>query len=115
MLELSGGNQQKVVLARCLRSRPAVLLLDEPTQGVDVGARAAINKRIRQAADDGVAVLVCTSDEDELAELCDRVIVLFRGQITAELSGDSMTPRNLSHASLGEALAYSSKESACAD
>ena len=104
VLQFSGGNQQKAVLARCLRAQPSVLLLDEPTQGVDVGARSAIYDLVRRGASQGVAVLVCSSDDEELAELCDRVIVLTHGQATAELSGDVLTPHHLSHASLGEAL-----------
>jgi len=104
ILQFSGGNQQKAVLARCFRSQPRVLLLDEPTQGVDVGARAAIYQLIRRAAAQDVAVLVCSSDDDELAELCDRVVVLVHGHTAAELTGAALTANHLSHASLGEAV-----------
>jgi ribose transport system ATP-binding protein len=81
---LSGGNQQKVVLARWLRLRTHVLLLDEPTQGVDVGARADIYDLVRQAADDGVGVIVVSSDFEELAGLADRVLVMAGGRVVAE-------------------------------
>jgi ribose transport system ATP-binding protein len=81
---LSGGNQQKVVVARWLGLEPRVLLLDEPTQGVDVGARADIHAHIRAAVERGSAAVVVSSDVDELLELADRVVVLASGRIVAE-------------------------------
>lgn len=96
----SGGNQQKVVLAKWLRTEPSLLLLDEPTQGVDVGAKAAIHGLITDAAHHGSAVLVTSSDAKELASLCTRVLLVEQGQIVGELSGESLSESALVHAAL---------------
>jgi ABC-type sugar transport system ATPase subunit len=101
-LELfSGGNQQKIVLAKWLRLEPRVLLLDEPTQGVDVGAKAAIYELIAAAAQRGTAVLVCSSDVKELVLLCDRVLVLERGRVASEVPRASLTEERLIREELG--------------
>ena len=86
---LSGGNQQKVSLARWLATKPKVLLLDEPTQGVDVGAKAAIHDIVRRLADDGLAVLLISSDLPEVLALSDRIAVMRGGTIAAMLPGRS--------------------------
>lgn len=91
----SGGNQQKIVMAKSMHQHPAVLLLDEPTQGVDVGAKSAIYAAIERGAASGTAVLVSSSDAKELARLCDRVIVMRSGVVGAELSGAELTERRL--------------------
>ena len=88
---LSGGNQQKVVLGRCLGLNPKLLLLDEPTQGVDVGARREIYDMVRHATDAGMGVLLVASDMEELAHNCDRAIVLSGGRIVKELAGSQLT------------------------
>ena len=88
---LSGGQQQKVMLARCLVGGPRLLLLDEPTRGVDVGARAEIHGIIRRLARAGLAILVVSSDTKETAALCDRVLVMDRGRVSAALEGDAIT------------------------
>jgi len=83
---LSGGNQQKVVLAKWLLAEPKVLILDEPTRGIDVGAKFEIHQLILERADRGAGVLVISSEIEELIGLCDRILVLSRGQITAEFT-----------------------------
>jgi ribose transport system ATP-binding protein len=92
---LSGGNQQKVVMARSVLSEPTVLLVDEPTQGVDAGARVEIYGILRQIASSGVPILVLSSDGLELEGLCDRVYVLSRGLVVAELAGEQVTEREI--------------------
>lgn len=87
---LSGGNQQKVVLAKWLSAEPDLLLLDEPTLGVDVGSREEILLRIREVARRGVAVLCASNDPEQLSELCDRVLIFARGRLIAELEGESL-------------------------
>ncbi|MEU7143414.1 sugar ABC transporter ATP-binding protein [Nocardia sp. NPDC046473] len=94
---LSGGNQQKVVLAKWLAAEPTVLLLDDPTRGVDVGGKAEIHALLRTAAASTV-VLLCSTDLDELAALCDRVLVLYRGRLCATLRGDRIDQHTILHA-----------------
>lgn len=95
---LSGGNQQKVVLARALLAQPTVILAEEPTQGVDAGARAEIYAQLRAAADDGMAILILSSDALELEGLCDRVLVVSRGTIVESLTGEDVTEHNMMQA-----------------
>lgn len=98
---LSGGNQQKAVLAGAFAAEPTVLLLDEPTQGVDVGARSEIYSLIRGRANEtGMATIVVSSDAMELAGLCDRVFVFSRGQIIAEFLGDDVSEERITNAAL---------------
>jgi ribose transport system ATP-binding protein len=97
---LSGGNQQKLVLASVLASKPEVLLVDEPTQGVDVGARMEIYKVLRQAAAAGTAVIVVSSDAMEVAGLCDRVLIFSRGHIVKELRDAAVSENNITSAVL---------------
>jgi ribose transport system ATP-binding protein len=95
---LSGGNAQKVVLAKWLEIDPEVLLLHEPTQGVDVAARAQIYRTIMGAADDGMSVVWVSSDFEELATTCDRVVVVSGGRCTGELVGAEITPETITAA-----------------
>jgi len=97
---LSGGNQQKVVIGRSLAAEPTVLLADEPTRGVDVGARAEIYGALRRFAADGHGVAVVSADAIELAGLCDRVLVFSRGRIVRELAGDELSERSITSAAI---------------
>jgi ribose transport system ATP-binding protein len=98
---LSGGNQQKVVLARWLRLKPRLILLDEPTQGVDAGARAEIYRLVRAAVDAGASAIVVSSDPEELAKVADRVLVIARGTVSAELTAPAITAHRIVEASFG--------------
>jgi ribose transport system permease protein/ribose transport system ATP-binding protein len=97
---LSGGNQQKVLFARSLLSEPAVLLAEEPTRGVDVGARVELYRLLREAADAGRAVIVQSSDALELHGLCDRVMVFSRGTVVRTLEGDAFGEADITGAAL---------------
>jgi ribose transport system ATP-binding protein len=96
---LSGGNQQKVVVGRVLAAGPRLLIADDPTAGVDIGARSQIHRILRAAATAGTIVVLASTDFDEIAALADRALVMVRGSIDAELRGDDLTPDRLVQAS----------------
>lgn len=100
MTHLSGGNQQKVLVARWMTTPRTILVLDEPTEGVDAGSRATIYRLINEARAAGAAVLVLTSSIEEVMELCDRAILMSNGSIAAELTGDALTAHNIEQALL---------------
>lgn len=102
--DLSGGNQQKVVIGKWLTRDLKVLILDEPTRGVDVGARAEIHKIIRELSANGVGVIVISSEVEELPGLCDRVLVMAEGQIAGELVGNAITKESIIHMCYENAL-----------
>lgn len=104
----SGGNQQKVIFAKWLRLRPKVFLLDEPTQGVDVNAKAMLHRELLRAASEGAAIIVSSTDVDELVALCDRVLVFRNGSITQELRGSDLTIPAISHACFGSNIEVTS-------
>jgi ribose transport system ATP-binding protein len=91
LMTLSGGNQQKALLAKWLHEPPRVLLLHEPTQGVDVGSRQQVFRLIRRAADAGSVVLIASSEYADLANVCDRVLVMRRGRIAGQLAGEGLS------------------------
>ena len=97
---LSGGNQQKVVLAKWLAARPHVLILDEPTRGIDIGAKAEIYEIMRQLADEGHAILFISSELPEILGLSDRILVMRRGQIAAEFDAAEATEESIMRAAV---------------
>src|SRR3954447_8000867 len=103
--QLSGGNQQKVVLAKWLRTRPKVLLLDEPTRGIDVGAKTEIYALMRELARDGLAVVFASSDLPEVTGLAHRVLVCRGGQVVGQLEGDEIDEEQVMHLALGTSAA----------
>jgi ribose transport system ATP-binding protein len=92
---LSGGNQQKVVIAKWLMMRPEVILLNDPTRGIDVGTKQEIYRLLRDLADAGACVLFYSTDYEELIGCCDRVAVMYAGRVLRELQGESLNERNL--------------------
>jgi ribose transport system ATP-binding protein len=100
---LSGGNAQKIVIGKWLMRDPSLLMMDDPTKGVDVGTKADFYKLLAQLCDSGKSVLLYSSDDEELIGLCDRVLVMYDGTIRSELAGESLTKSNLVAASLGAA------------
>ena len=87
---LSGGNQQKALLAKWLQTDPRLLLLHEPTQGVDIGARGQIFETITGAAEKGMSVVCASTDYEQLAQICDRVLIVAEGRVSQELSKDEL-------------------------
>ncbi len=103
---LSGGNQQKVCIARWLEAKAKVVILEEPTAGVDIGAKLAIHAIIRKAAAGGAAVIVVSTDLEEVAALCERALIVNRGRIVSQLQGDQVTMDELiAHSSRGGEVA----------
>jgi ABC-type sugar transport system ATPase subunit len=92
---LSGGNQQKVVLAKWLSTHPRLLIMDEPTRGIDVGAKAEVHALMSQLAQQGLAILMISSEMPEIMGMSDRVIVLCQGRVTGEFKRDSMTQEEI--------------------
>jgi ABC-type sugar transport system ATPase subunit len=99
---LSGGNQQKVVLAKWLQVKPQLLLLDEPTRGIDVGAKREIYQILHSLAEEGIAIMLITSELPELIGLSDRILVMHRGRITAEFDRASASPAKILEAAMGK-------------
>ena len=98
---LSGGNQQKVVLSRALSTKPKLVIMDEPTRGIDAAARGDVYSIVHHLRDEGVAVLLVSSDMEEIMELCDRTITVFQGHVNGEFSGNAINQDNLTSASFG--------------
>ncbi|WP_298963935.1 sugar ABC transporter ATP-binding protein [uncultured Roseibium sp.] len=99
--ELSGGNQQKVVIAKWLATKPRVIILDEPTKGIDIGSKAAVHEFMAELAAEGLAVIMVSSEIPEILGMSDRVIVMREGRIAAEFEGPDLTPEHLVRAAAG--------------
>ena len=95
MAELSGGNQQKVVIAKWLAMNPRLIILDEPTRGIDVGAKAEVYHLMQELAAQGAAILVISSDMEEVIGVSDRVAVMCRGRISGILVRDALSEENI--------------------
>ena len=98
---LSGGNQQKVCIAKALISNPKIIILDEPTRGIDVGAKYEIYEIINKLVDQGVAVIMISSDIEEVIGMCDRILTIYNGTVTGEFLREEATPEKLMFASTG--------------
>ena len=101
ILHLSGGNQQKVVLGRCFALDPTVIVLSEPTRGIDVGAKSEVYQLIQDMAEAGAGVLMVSSELPELLGLTDRILVMFRGRIEAEFETAKATEEDIAAIALG--------------
>ena len=99
---LSGGNQQKVVLAKWLALAPKILIVDEPTRGIDVGAKAEIYRLLRGLAGEGVSIVMISSDMEEILHLSDRVAVMHEGRVTAILAHADCTERRIMTLAVGQ-------------
>jgi ABC-type sugar transport system ATPase subunit len=103
--ELSGGNAQKIVLSKWLLTRPKVMILDEPTRGIDIGAKAEVHKLIAELAAQGMAVLMISSELPEVLAMSDRILVMREGRIVKELDRNEATPERVITAATGQAEA----------
>jgi ABC-type sugar transport system ATPase subunit len=101
IVKLSGGNQQKVILGRWFAIAPDVIVLSEPTRGIDVGAKSEVYRFIQDMAEEGVAVLMISSELPELLGLADRIIVMFRGRISGEFDAAGTAEGDIAHVALG--------------
>jgi rhamnose transport system ATP-binding protein len=100
---LSGGNQQKVVLAKWLATQPKLLIVDEPTRGIDVGTKSEVHRLLSDLAGQGIAILMISSELPEVLGMADRVLVMHEGRITANLSRSEATPETVMHAATASA------------
>src|SRR5690606_17579473 len=109
---LSGGNQQKVVLAKWLATQPTVLLLMDPTRGIDVGTKQELYQLLHRLAADGTSVLLYSTDYDELIGMCDRVMIMYQGRVTTELVGAEITEEAIVASALNIAIPAGAKAAA---
>jgi ABC-type sugar transport system ATPase subunit len=93
--KLSGGNQQRIVLSKWLATEPKVLIVDEPTNGIDIGAKADIHQLLRDLSEQGMSIIVISSELSEILAIADRVLVMRRGRIAATLDGKNLTQEEI--------------------
>jgi rhamnose transport system ATP-binding protein len=110
--ELSGGNQQKVVLAKWLATRPQILILDEPTRGIDVGTKAAVHELMSKLASQGMAILMISSELPEILGMSDRILVMCEGRVTGEFTRAEATQENIMTAATARTLAVERPDAA---
>jgi rhamnose transport system ATP-binding protein len=99
---LSGGNQQKVVLAKWLARKPSLLIVDEPTRGIDIGTKTEVHHLLRELAAQGIAVLMISSELPEVLRVADRILVMREGRLVSELSRDEATEERIVAAAAGQ-------------
>ena len=110
VINLSGGNQQKVVLAKWLLVKPRILIVDEPTRGVDVGAKSEIYKILRKLTEEGTTIIIISSDLPEVLSISDRIYIMWNGKITGEMEGCEATEEKIMHRASGIDIDYKEKE-----
>ena len=101
VMNLSGGNQQKVALAKCLSTSPKILILDEPTKGIDVGAKKEIHTLIKELARSGMGIIMVSSELPEIIGMCHRVLVIREGSLVKEFKKQQLNEEDLMHAAVG--------------
>ncbi len=98
---LSGGNQQKVLVGKILAKSPKIVIMDEPTRGIDVGAKAEIHRILRGLVTQGIGVIIISSELNEIVGMCDRVLIMHEGRISGEVSGSGIEGKNIMHYAAG--------------
>ena len=99
--ELSGGNQQKVVIAKWLAMKPNILIMDEPTRGIDIGAKSEIYALMRKMTEQGMSIIMISSEMAEVMQVSDRILVMHEGSISGELTAEEVTRNNIMQAAFG--------------
>ena len=99
--ELSGGNQQKVVIAKWLAMKPNILIMDEPTRGIDIGAKSEIYALMRKMTEQGMSIIMISSEMSEVMQVSDRILVMHEGSISGELTAEEVTRNNIMQAAFG--------------
>lgn len=99
--ELSGGNQQKVVIAKWLAMEPNILIMDEPTRGIDIGAKSEIYALMRKMTEQGMSIIMISSEMAEVMQVSDRILVMHEGSISGELTAEEVTRNNIMQAAFG--------------